>query len=204
MSKKSDNVGTPQELFNSLNSYFNFTLDACASPENAKCENYFTEEQDAMKQDWSGVVFCNPPYSAKKKGVSYGLLEWVLRGILEVQLGHASTVVMLLPADTSTKYHFMANYYAHVCYMTPRVRFAGSLASAKFGSMLMILHQDNPRPVEYRPKYPKIWSWKENSFKDELSYLELEQTLVEKLIMENAFGPGHAHPTAVFQKEKEG
>ena len=30
---------TPQNFFNELNEEFHFTLDACATPENAKCEN---------------------------------------------------------------------------------------------------------------------------------------------------------------------
>lgn len=33
---------TPQNFFNELNEEFHFTLDACATPENAKCEKYFT------------------------------------------------------------------------------------------------------------------------------------------------------------------
>ena len=51
---------TPQKFFDELNEEFHFTLDACATPENAKCEKYFTEEDNALVQDWSGnVVFCN-------------------------------------------------------------------------------------------------------------------------------------------------
>lgn len=36
---------TPQELFDALNRVFNFTLDPCASPENAKCRNFYTVEE---------------------------------------------------------------------------------------------------------------------------------------------------------------
>lgn len=35
---------TPQKFFDELNEEFHFTLDARATPENAKCEKYFTEE----------------------------------------------------------------------------------------------------------------------------------------------------------------
>ena len=31
---------TPQEFFDKLNREFDFTLDACATPENAKCINF--------------------------------------------------------------------------------------------------------------------------------------------------------------------
>lgn len=49
---------TPQNLFDELNAEFNFTLDAAASPENAKCERFFTEEQNALCQNW-GVKPCS-------------------------------------------------------------------------------------------------------------------------------------------------
>ena len=49
----SEEWGTPQELFNRLNQEFNFTLDICASKENAKCHKYYTKE-DALKQEWGG------------------------------------------------------------------------------------------------------------------------------------------------------
>lgn len=53
---------TPQAFFDQLNTEFCFTLDACALPWNAKCESYYTPEQDGLSQPWTGVVWCNPPY----------------------------------------------------------------------------------------------------------------------------------------------
>ena len=60
-SSKSEMWETPQAFFDDLNNLFQFTLDACATPENAKCERYFTPEMDGLKQEWDGVVWCNPP-----------------------------------------------------------------------------------------------------------------------------------------------
>lgn len=45
---------TPQNFFNWLNSIFRFDLDVCALPENAKCEKYYTPEDDGLSQKWSG------------------------------------------------------------------------------------------------------------------------------------------------------
>lgn len=54
---------TPQWLFDHLNKKFHFTLDACANKENHKCEKYFDEKIDGLKQNWENeVVWCNPPY----------------------------------------------------------------------------------------------------------------------------------------------
>lgn len=45
---------TPPEFFKALDAEFHFTLDVCATAENAKCRNYFTEEQDGLAQSWGG------------------------------------------------------------------------------------------------------------------------------------------------------
>ena len=62
-SSKTDLWATPQDFYDKLNSEFNFTLDPCATPHNAKCVKFYTKEQDGLRQDWGGnTVFCNPPY----------------------------------------------------------------------------------------------------------------------------------------------
>lgn len=42
---------TPQEFFDKLNREFDFTLDACATPENAKCINFYSPEQDGLSRN---------------------------------------------------------------------------------------------------------------------------------------------------------
>ena len=49
-SSKTDQWSTPQNFFDELNKEFNFTLDPCADEFNHKCDKYFTEEQDGLKQ----------------------------------------------------------------------------------------------------------------------------------------------------------
>lgn len=46
---------TPQDFFDKLNAEFGFDCDVCAIPENAKCEKYYTPEEDGLKQEWTGV-----------------------------------------------------------------------------------------------------------------------------------------------------
>lgn len=45
---------TPQVFFNQLNKKYKFDVDACASDANHKLDNYFTETDDALQQDWGG------------------------------------------------------------------------------------------------------------------------------------------------------
>lgn len=45
-----------------------FALDACALPHNAKAPRWWGPDQDALRQQWSGVegwIFCNPQFSSK-------------------------------------------------------------------------------------------------------------------------------------------
>ena len=47
-------ASTPKEFFDKLSGIFNFTLDACALPENAKCKDYYTPEDNGLSKPWMG------------------------------------------------------------------------------------------------------------------------------------------------------
>lgn len=53
-SSASDMWETPQNLFDELNREFNFNLDPCATPENAKCERFYTLVDNGLDQNWGG------------------------------------------------------------------------------------------------------------------------------------------------------
>lgn len=130
-SSKKDLWSTPQDFFDKLNEEFHFTLDVCALPENAKCEKFYTPEDDGLHQPWDGVVWCNPPYGRQiGKWVYTGLIASMLRG---------STVVMLLPARTDTKwFHEWIYGKAEVRFIKGRLKFGGSKNAAPFPSMVVI------------------------------------------------------------------
>jgi hypothetical protein len=67
-SSESDNWATPTEYFERLSKLFNFTLDPCASAENAKCERFFDSSIDGLSQSWKteGAVYVNPPYGKER------------------------------------------------------------------------------------------------------------------------------------------
>lgn len=58
-SSETDLWATPQDFFDSLNDEFNFTLDPCANPQNAKCSKFYTLENDGLKQNWGGAKQCS-------------------------------------------------------------------------------------------------------------------------------------------------
>lgn len=53
-SSASDEWETPQDLFDDLDVRFHFQTDVCATPQNAKCQRFFTKEQNGLLQDWGG------------------------------------------------------------------------------------------------------------------------------------------------------
>lgn len=123
---------TPQDFFDKLNKQFNFTLDPCATPENAKCEKFFTETDDGLAQDWGGHrVFCNPPYGR-------GLKDWVRKAYEESKKG--ALVVMLIPARTDTSYwhEFVVGGGADIRFLRGRLKFGDGANSAPFPSALVM------------------------------------------------------------------
>jgi phage N-6-adenine-methyltransferase len=68
LTSKKQTWETPQALFDHLARWFSFNLDPCAEPETTKCDRFFTEEDNGLKQDWgdNSVVFVNPPYRDSK------------------------------------------------------------------------------------------------------------------------------------------
>jgi len=84
---------TPDGVFQALNDAYHFMLDACATSGNAKCERYFTTEQDALRQEWTGTIWLNPPYGRE-------IGAWLRKAAESATRG--ATVVCLVPSRTDT------------------------------------------------------------------------------------------------------
>lgn len=130
-SSRSNEWETPQDFFDKLNREFHFTLDSAATSENAKCQKFYTAEDDGITQDWSGErVFCNPPYGRK-------ISRWVEKAYSESQKG--ALVVMLIPARTDTQYwHSYIFGKAEIRFIRGRLKFSGCKDSAPFPSAVVI------------------------------------------------------------------
>ena len=133
---KTDQWATPQDFFDQLDNEFHFTLDPCADESNHKCERYFTKEQDGLKQDWSGeVVFCNPPYGRK-------VGKWVQKCFEEVYAGGCKCAVLLLFANTDTKwFHDWVYHKAEVRFIKGRLKFGSMNYDAPKPSMVVIFRK---------------------------------------------------------------
>jgi len=124
---------TPQDFFEKLEWRFGkFTLDPCATAENAKCETYYTEEDDGLNQDWTGhTVFVNPPYGR-------GIDKWIAKGFASGKDPN-TRVVMLIPSRTDTKYwHEYVMKAAKIYFIKGRLKFGDGKNSAPFPSAVVV------------------------------------------------------------------
>ena len=135
-SSKSCEWETPQGFFDEWDKLFNFDLDVCATPDNAKCKRYYTQDDDGLSKEWDGVCWMNPPY-----GSAIG--KWV-RKAYESSLGGA-TVVCLLPARTDTIWFHDYCTHGEIHFVRGRLKFGGSKNSAPFPSMVVIFRSAKER-----------------------------------------------------------
>lgn len=127
---------TPKYIFDKISSIFNFSLDVCALPENAKCENYYTPKDDGLSKPWRGGVWCNPPYGRE-------ISSWVKKAYEESQKECNSFVLMLLPARTDTKWWWeWVQGKATLFFIKGRVKFGDHNVGAPFPSVLALYMKD--------------------------------------------------------------
>ena len=147
LSSKKMDWCTPNDLFNDLNAEFNFVLDAAVTDKTAKCNAYFTPENDALSQSWDkgGAVFCNPPYGKEIK-------KWVKKAYDE-SLAGVGPIVLLIPARTDTSYfHDFIWGKAEVRSLRGRIKFTdddGNTSDpAPFPSMVVVYRPTNAKEEE--------------------------------------------------------
>lgn len=159
---QADEARTPPDLFAKLNERFHFGCDICASEQNHLCGLYYDSEMDALSLPWNcqfhamGTLlpsYCNPPYSDPSP-----FIEKAYNESLE-----GASVVMLLPADTSTKsYHNFCMKANEIIFLEGRVKFNNPdgtpmKGSPKFGSMVVVF--DLVNKVGEHP-LARSWDWR--------------------------------------------
>lgn len=110
---------TPATFFNNLNEKYHFKWDLAASEDNAKCSNYFAQEDNSLDKNWGkldGNLFINPPYGRKLK-------LWVKKAS-ETHLKNGQYLVMLIPSRTDTSYwHDYIFNHAEIHFLRGRLKF---------------------------------------------------------------------------------
>lgn len=141
MSSNTNEWYTPIDLFKKLDDEFNFNLDPCCTKQSAKCNSFFTQEDDGLIQDWGGCnVFVNPPYGREIK-------HWI-RKCYEESLKPNTVIVALIPARTDTSYwhDYIFGKAFDIRFLRGRVKFENingeALNSAPFPSAVVVFKKE--------------------------------------------------------------
>jgi len=149
---------TPRDLYHFLSQYgaWTFTLDVCATKDNAKCPRFLTKEADGLRQSWAReVCWMNPPYGREIGG-------WVDKAIAE---SSEAVTVALLPARTDTRWFVRIQDRAHKLWWIPgRLCFVGAKYPAPFPSMIVEFATREPweNGLQYGAleRGPRGWRWR--------------------------------------------
>ena len=128
-SSKTDLWATPQDFFDKYNAIYHFETDVCANNDNAKCENYYTKEDNGLSKTWSGTCWMNPPYGREIK-------TWMKKAYESSLAG--ATVVCLVPARTDTAWWHDYAMKGRIEFIRGRLKFGGHKNSAPFPSAIVV------------------------------------------------------------------
>ena len=146
---------TPPELLKAIRKRLhieNFILDVAASNENAVCDFYLTEEDDALSsvrswintdypKDW---VWCNPPYN--------NIPDWVYKAVNESSIG--AHIAMLIPSSVGSNWwRDWVEPYAYILHLNGRIKFVGAKDYYPKDCSLLLY-------TPMRLTGSQIWNWK--------------------------------------------
>ena len=141
VSSKSNEWETPQPLFDSLNREFNFTLDPCATKETAKCDCFYTIEDNGLSKSWENeIVFMNPPYGGHTN-------EWIKKAYEESKRNSIIVCLIVSATDRSYWHDIIFPYANQIRFLRGRLKFGKSKFSAPFASAIIVFGK------EYQEKF---------------------------------------------------
>lgn len=120
---------TPQQFFDELDAEFHFDVDVCATPDNAKCRNFYSREADGLSVPWTGTCWMNPPYGRE-------ISAWMRKAYESAASG--ATVVCLVPARTDTAWWHDYAAKGEIRFVRGRLRFGAATSPAPFPSAVVI------------------------------------------------------------------
>lgn len=138
--KDKDKWETPDHIFEKLNEEFGFTLDPCCEPHTAKCDKFYTPEEDGLSKCWQGeTVFCNPPYS------NYNIDKWMEKCYLESLKPNTTVVALTAVSGSARWWHGFVLNKAELRFIERRVKFVSAPYTAPFSSVIIVFGKSGIR-----------------------------------------------------------
>ena len=123
-SSSSDHWATPSAVYDALHGEFGFTFDPCP----------LNSEQDGLKVEWRGSVYCNPPYSK--------IPEFIMKGLYHLACRDAMLLVYLLPSRTDTAwFHDYCLKASEIRFLRGRLKFGNAQFNAPFPSLVVVFRE---------------------------------------------------------------
>jgi len=134
VSSKSNEWETPRTLFGELNKEFHFTLDPCATNQNAKCVKFYTLQNDGLKHSWANeVVFMNPPYGGHTG-------KWIEKAWYESKRGAIVVCLIVSSTDRSYWHDYIFPYANEIRWLRGRITFGDAKSTAPFASAIVVFN----------------------------------------------------------------
>ncbi len=126
--KKNDRLQTPRWVYSRLG---NIDLDPCAGIDTRIGSiNWAIERgENGLDQEWSGFVFCNPPFSQKE--------PWAAR-----MREHGRGILILPERGSAPWFGPLAISAGHYWVMGKKINFVGGSSSNNLGSCLFLFGED--------------------------------------------------------------
>ena len=113
---------------------------------NVPASNHLTLEDDALKHDWAGRVFLNPPFSEVSK--------FIKKLMAEIESGRVTEAIVLTKSDTRTNWYKELRLNAKVlCFVEGYHCFGDANNSATFGVLLSYFGKE---PARFRSVFKKF------------------------------------------------
>lgn len=144
---------TPLFLYNYFHNIFSFNVDVAASHTNHLCDRYFTEEDDALKQDWGSRfrAWNNCPYSGDRIQDRF-----VEKTVKELRRAEDALAMLLIPfrPETSRWRRFIWPTASEIYIPDERLHFSYAPNGAGFPSAFVYLNSDGCKnPVLNHSQY---------------------------------------------------
>jgi len=137
---------TPQPVFDKLNAEFNFDMDVCADPDNAKCPTWYSHT-DGLSSYWGGTCFLNPPYGRNQ------IDPWLAKALWIASIDWA-TVVCLVPSRTNSPWwHEYAMKATEIRFVRKKLSFFGGKGVPFWGNAILVFRKGQVGQT------PKVSSW---------------------------------------------